>query len=91
MDRREFLGLGLAVLAVAPLTKLNAMDFRKEKPDTWTAKTPADAIKGLYGDIKLEEKGVSIKAPKLAENGGKIPVVVKSDIDAKSVALFRKM
>ncbi len=89
MDRREFLGLGLAVLAVAPLTKLNAMDFRKEKPDTWTAKTPADAIKGLYGDIKLEEKGVSIKAPKLAENGGKIPVVVKSDIDAKSVALFQ--
>jgi len=37
----------------------------------------------------LEEKGVSIKAPKLAENGGKIPVVVKSDIDAKSVALFQ--
>jgi len=89
MDRRKFLGLGLAVLAVAPLTKLSAMDFRKEKPDAWKAKTPADAIKALYGDVKLEEKNVSIKAPKLAENGGKIPVVVKSDIDAKSVALFQ--
>ncbi len=40
------------------------------------------------GILNLEEKGVSIKAPKIAENGGKIPVVVKSDIDAKSVALF---
>ncbi len=68
---------------------MNAIDFRKEKPDAWTAKTPEEAIKGLYGDVKLEEKGVTIKAPKLAENGGKIPVVVKSDIDAKSVALFQ--
>jgi sulfur-oxidizing protein SoxY len=89
MDRRQFLGLGLAVVAIAPLTKLNAIDFRKEKPDAWTAKTPEEAIKGLYGDIKPEEKNVSIKAPKLAENGGKIPVVIKSDVDAKSVALFQ--
>jgi sulfur-oxidizing protein SoxY len=89
MDRRKFLGLGLAVLAIAPLTKLNAIDFRAEKPDAWKATTPADAIKGLYGDIKPEEKGVKIKAPKLAENGGKIPVVVKSDVEAKSVALFQ--
>jgi len=89
MDRRKFLGLGLAVLAVAPLTKLNAIDYRKEKPDAWKATTPADAIKALYGDVKLEEKNVKIKAPKLAENGGKIPVVVKSDIEAKSVALFQ--
>jgi len=90
MDRRKFLGLGLAVLAITPLTtKLNAMDFRKEKPDAWAAKTPEEAIKALYGDIKPEEKNVSIKAPKLAENGGKIPVVIKSDVDAKSVALFQ--
>ncbi len=89
MDRRKFLGLGLAAIALVPMTKLNATDFRKEKPDAWKATTPADAIKALYGDAKPEEKGVNIKAPKLAENGGKIPVVVKSDIDAKSVALFQ--
>ncbi len=89
MDRRKFLGLGLAALAIVPMTKLNATDFRKEKPDAWKATTPEDAIKALYGDAKAEEKGVKIKAPKLAENGGKIPVVVKSDIDAKSVALLQ--
>ena len=89
MDRRKFLGLGLATLALVPMTNLNATDFRAEKPDAWKATAPADAIKGLYGDIKPEEKGVTIKAPKLAENGGKIPVVIKSDIDAKSVALFQ--
>ena len=89
MDRRKFLGLGLAALAIAPMAKLNALDFRKEKADAWKGTTPADAIKALYGDIKPEEKGVDIKAPKLAENGGKIPVVVKSDIEAKSVAILQ--
>ena len=89
MDRRKFLGLGLATLALAPMTTLNATDFRKEKPDAWKGTTPEDAIKALYGDAKAEEKDVTIKAPKLAENGGKIPVVVKSDIEAKTVALLQ--
>jgi len=89
MDRRKFLGLGLATLALVPMTNLKAVDFRAEKPDAWKSTAPADAIKGLYGDIKPEEKGVKIKAPKLAENGGKIPVVIKSDIEAKSVALLQ--
>jgi len=88
MDRRKFLGLGLATLALTPMAA-TALDFRKEKPDTWKAEKPAEAIKALYGDIKPEEKDVEIKAPKLAENGGKIPVVVKSSIEAKSVALFQ--
>ena len=88
MNRRKFLGLGLAAVALAPMTA-SALDFRKEKPDAWKAEKPAEAIKALYGDIKPEEKGVKIKAPKLAENGGKIPVTVKSDIEAKSVAIFQ--
>ena len=89
MKRREFLSLSIAALALVPMSKLNAKDFRKEKPDAWKATTPDDAIKALYGDVKAEEKGVKIKAPKLAENGGKIPVTVSSDIEAKSVALFQ--
>ena len=89
MNRRKFLGLGLAAVALAPAA-LSATDFRKEKPDAWKAEKMEDAIKAIYGDAKVTEDKVSIKAPKLAENGGAIPVFVKSDIEgAKSVALFQ--
>jgi sulfur-oxidizing protein SoxY len=89
MNRRKFLGLGIAAAALVPVTALHATDYRKEKPDTWKAEDVADAIKGLYGDIKPIEEGVKIKAPKLAENGGAIPVFIKSKKPAKSVALFQ--
>lgn len=88
MDRRKFLSVSMVAVAVLPAS-LSAIDFRATKPDTWTAHTVEDAIKALYGDIKPEEKGVSVKAPKVASNGGAIPVTVESDIAAKTVALFQ--
>ena len=88
MDRRKFLSLSVVAAAVLPAS-LSAIDFRATKPDTWTAHTVADAIKALFGDIKPEEKGVTVKAPKVASNGGAIPVTVTSDIDAKTVAIFQ--
>jgi len=89
MDRRKFLGLGLAAVALVPAS-LSAVNFRKEKPDTWTAHNVDDAIKALYGDIKpTASDDVTVKAPKIASNGGAIPVTIKSSIDAKSVALFQ--
>jgi len=88
MERRKFLGLGLAAAAVLPVA-LNATDWRKEKPDTWTAKKVDAAIEALYGKVALEEKGVTVKAPKVASNGGAIPVQIKSDIPAKTVAIFQ--
>ncbi len=88
MKRRNFLGLGLVTLATIPAA-LSATDFRKEKPDTWTAKSVDDSIKKLYGDIKPEEKGIKLKTPEVANNGGQIPVGIKSDISAKTVAVFQ--
>ncbi|MEY3001860.1 MAG: hypothetical protein RLZZ428_235 [Pseudomonadota bacterium] len=88
MDRRKFLNVSLVAAAVVP-AGLSAVDFRATKPDTWTAHKVADAIKALYGDIAPEEKGVKVKAPKVASNGGAIPVTIESDIDAKTVALFQ--
>ena len=88
MERRKFLGLGLAAVALVPAS-LSAIDFRKEKPDTWTAHKVDEAIKALYGDIKPEESGLSIKVPKIASNGGAIPVGMKSDVQLKSLALFQ--
>ena len=88
MNRRKFLSVSMVAAVVAPAS-LSAIDFRATKPDAWTAHTVADAIKALYGDVKLEESGVKIKAPKVASNGGAIPVTIKSDISAKTVALFQ--
>lgn len=88
MDRRKFLSVSMVAVAVLPAS-LSAIDFRATKPDTWTAHTIDDAIKALYGDIKPEEKGVTVKAPKVASNGGAIPVTIESDIAAKTVALFQ--
>ncbi|HHB94674.1 MAG TPA: thiosulfate oxidation carrier protein SoxY, partial [Campylobacterales bacterium] len=77
MNRRKFLGLGLAAVALAPVA-INAIDFRKEKPDAWTAKTIDDAIKALYGDVKpIESDKIKIKNPKVASNGGAVPVGIK--------------
>ncbi len=88
MERRKFLGLGLAAVALVPAS-LSAVDFRKEKPDAWKAHTVDDAIKALYGDIKAETSGLSINVPKIASNGGAIPVKMKSDVQLKSLAVFQ--
>ena len=89
MERRKFLGLGLAAVALVPAS-LSAVDFRKEKPDAWKAKKVDEAIKALYGEAKLEEsKDLTVKAPKIASNGGAVPVTIKSSLDLKSVALFQ--
>jgi sulfur-oxidizing protein SoxY len=92
MDRRKFLGVGLAAFAaiVAPGTDLMAMNFRETKPKAWTIEKTVDGIKALYGNGTLNKSDkLSFKAPKLAENGGSIPITIKSSLDLESVALFQ--
>ncbi len=94
MNRRNFIGFGVLAMATLPatLSAFSSIDFRATKPDAWKAKTVADAIKGLYGDIKPEASDkVKVKAPKVAANGGAVPVSVKTDIPAKTVAVFQDM
>ena len=92
MDRRKFLGVGLAAFAaiVAPGTDLMAVNFRETKPKAWEVEKSVDAIKALYGNggLKKSDK-LSFKAPKLAENGASIPITIKSSLDLESVALFQ--
>jgi len=99
MRRREFLGFG--VMAVVASLPLGATDFRKEKASAWTEKNVFDgkkptqkgvdaAIKDLYGDVKVVESGdVKLKLPKVANNGGQVPVAFKTDIPAKTIAVFQ--
>jgi len=93
MNRRKFLGLSVMAMTAMPaiLSAAASIDFRATKPDTWTAKSVDSAIKALYGEITPVESGVTIKAPKVASNGGSVPVTVKSDIAAKTVAVFQNM
>ncbi len=88
MKRRDFISFGVAALVAVPAA-LSAKDWRKEKPDVWKAKKVDEAIKDLYGDIKPEEKGIKLKTPEVANNGGQIPIGIKSDIEAKTVAVFQ--
>ena len=90
MKRREFLGLTLGAVAVTALPlNLKAKDFRANKPDAWTSKNMEDALKALYGTTATIEKGVSLNAPKVASNGGAVPVDFSTEIPAKSVALLQ--
>jgi sulfur-oxidizing protein SoxY len=90
MERRKFLGLtlGALALAVAPAS-VRAADYRKLKPTVWSAKTVDVAISNLYGTTTTIEKGVKLTAPKVASNGGAVPVKFSTKIPAKSIAVFQ--
>ena len=91
MERRKFLNLGLVAAAavLAPMTSLHAVNFREAKPDAWKAEKSPEAIKAMFGATPTESDKIKMVAPKLAENGGSIPITVKTDLDVKTVALFQ--
>jgi sulfur-oxidizing protein SoxY len=80
----------MSMIVVATMAiSANATDYRVEKPEAWTAKDVPSAMKALYGNITPQEGAIKLKAPKVASNGGAIPVSVKTDIPAKSIAIFQ--
>ncbi len=90
MKRREFLNLTMGALALAVVpASVKAEDYRKSKPTVWSAHTVDDALKALYGTSTLIEKGVKVKAPKVASNGGAVPVDFSADMPIKSIAVFQ--
>ena len=90
MQRRKFLSLGaLAAVATMVPARLAAEDFRATKPDVWKAKTVNDGIAKLYGKVPTPSDAIKLTIPKVASNGGQIPVDISTDIPAKTVALFQ--
>lgn len=89
MQRRKFLSLSVltAVAAVAPVTY--AEDFRNTRPTVWTAHTVDDAVMAMYGTKETIHSGVTITAPDMADKGDNVPLNVRSEIDAKNVAIFQ--
>ncbi len=90
MERRNFLSMTLGALALATVpASVKAEDYRKTRPAVWTAHTVDDAIKAMYGSTDLVMEGVKVTAPKVASNGGAIPVDFSTDKDIKSIAVFQ--
>lgn len=91
MERRKFFGYVGGVLALSALpANLSADDYRKMKPKAWEAHNVDGAIKALYGNKKLtESKKIKLKLPKVAANGGAVPVKFSTSLNAKTVALFQ--
>jgi len=90
MERRKFLSLGAVAAAATVLpSSVTATDFRATAPAAWEAAGSAEAIKALFGDIKPIEGQIKMKAPKLAENGGAVPIGMKSKVQVTTVALFQ--
>ena len=90
MERRNFLNLTLGALALAVVpASVRAEDYRKSKPATWSAKTVDDAIKGMYGTSELVMKGVTLKTPDVASNGGAVPVDFSTDLDVESILVLQ--
>ncbi len=90
MKRRNFLGLGLGVLAasVVPST-LSAVNYRTEKPKAWDADKVDTAISEIFGtNATSDGKGkVKLKAPDIAENGAVIPVTVSAKAGSRVAIL----
>jgi len=63
-------------------------DYRISNPKVFEKITINQAIKNLYGSKKPISGHIFIKVPKVARNGGLIPIEVKSDIDLESFSLF---
>ena len=89
INRRNFLSLGLGVLAVAAIPgKLSAIDFRETKPKAWTATKVDEAIKEIFGTSTTTAGSITLTAPDIAENGAVIPVSFDSALKASKVAVF---
>jgi len=92
MERRKFLTMGAIAGAAVfmPTTSLNATNFRETNAKAWEAEKSAEAIKAMFGNGKLNPTNkIKMTAPKLAENGGSIPIRLKSNLDIETIALFQ--
>jgi sulfur-oxidizing protein SoxY len=99
MERRKFLNMGLVAVAAAvvPATSLQAVNFRETNAKAWESEKSSQAIKEMFGEevfagpdklIAVTDK-IKMIAPKLAENGGSIPITLKSDLDIETIAFFQ--
>jgi hypothetical protein len=92
MKRRHFLALGLCVFPY--VAQALGVDYRKSKPEAWTASSLNDAAIALYGREKfstIQKSGkIELVVPKgVVKDKEQIPITIRTDIKAKTVAVFQ--
>jgi len=88
LSRRLFL------FSLLSFSTLSAIDFHKTKPNAWKKRTLNEAATALYGNEKFstirKSTDVELNVPRhIVEDQENIPVGIKSNIKAKSVAIFQ--
>ena len=92
ISRRRFINM-LTVGTSACLALINPIaSWAAWASDAFNATKPEEAYKNLFGTNEMTESSeVKLKVPKIAENGGAVPVSVKTNIkDVESISIFVK-
>ena len=83
ISRRRFvqstLYTGLAALAGKSILLQSA--FAEWPTAAFDETEYGPALKGLIGDVEMQEGNVTLDAPEIAENGATVPVKVSTDLD----------
>ena len=88
-----FSKLKIVFMSLLLTTTIYAVDYHKTHPKAWKASTLNEAAMALYGKQKFstlkQTPNMELFTPHaLVENAQKIPVRIRSNIPAKSVAIF---
>jgi len=83
----------LFIVSLFVLSSLQAVDYHKTHPEAWKAASLNEAAMALYGKEKFstikQTLNMELITPKtLVENPQQIPIRIRSNIPARSVAVF---
>ena len=92
MNRRYFLKAASAVSAAAVAAlALPRMAFAAYSEKIFRVKTNEEALQGAFGSSATTPSDkVKLKAPAIAENGAVVPLEVRTDLEADSIAILIK-
>ena len=80
----------LILLFISMVNFLEADSSVRSNSGAWQATSVKSAMQIIFGgDKAIKSTLIHIKAPSLAENGGSVPVKIKTTIPARRVAIFQ--
>ena len=87
---RQYKMIIAILLFIGSMSLVEADALNQRDSRAWEAKSVESALKILFGNRKIvNDTRIFLKAPKLAENGGSIPLYISTSIAAKRIVLFQ--